>query len=586
MTRQDDATGGDPGQRVAGLHRRHAVVLHADVADYSRLMADDPAGTVTVMRDYQRLVSDAVSDAGGLLVNFVGDSFLAVFDDASSAMRAAVAVCGAVRDRNRDRSRSRKTWFRLGLDAGDIVVADDGSYFGDPLNIAARIQAIAEVGGINVTQAVYVLLDEPALRLVALGSRRLKNIPEPVRVYRLAGVSADTDGARTVQYTEPVVAVLATVHAAATVDREVAEALHVDVVDALGALPGLEVLDAPSDAGTTSARAGAAPARYSLHTAVVRSGVRVRAYAKLIELETINIVWNGRWDGTTDDLFALQDAMTAGTVRAMEVELVIGQPATFYRTQLDSGERAAVYQGWHHLDAGTRDGWVRAIELFSSVLDARSDAVTAHAVLSFARWWGAVQGLSDVPEHDLERAARHATRGVELDDPSGLSHLVLAALEQHAGGDLDAALSDAQRSLTRRPTCDVSYAVLGSVQRYLGDWRAAVEACHRAQELSPVRRPWFATVLASAYYVGDRYHDAAQLAEQVVEQQPDNREALLVLAASQQALGLTRRAGATVVALRERFPDVRRDDLAVSHPFRDAAILQRWSEHLAAAGVS
>jgi class 3 adenylate cyclase len=113
-------------QSISGLWRRHTVVLHADIADYGRLMADDGAATVATVQAYQQLVAEAVEDAQGTLVNFVGDSFLAIFDDARSGMRAAVAICTAVAAHNRGVPRPGRAWFRLGLDAGEIVVADDG----------------------------------------------------------------------------------------------------------------------------------------------------------------------------------------------------------------------------------------------------------------------------------------------------------------------------------------------------------------------------------------------------------------------------------------------------------------------------
>jgi adenylate cyclase len=573
------------GQRVGGLRRRRAVVLHADVADYSRLMADDGPATVQTMRAYQQLVSDAVTRAGGTLVNFVGDSFLAVFDDARSGMHAAVGICGAVRDRNRDLPRDRRAWFRLGLDAGDIVTADDGRYFGDPLNIAARIQAIAQVGGINVTETVYTALDEPALRLVPLGLRRLKNIPEPVRVYRLAGAGQEAEQRHVAVRVEPTLAVMPMYHGDDPTDRSVAEALRLEVVGALGALAGLRVVDHWDGDGGVTHHAGAVDASYVLYSGVVRSGTGLRAYATVAELETMNRVWGGRWQGSTDDLFALQDEMAGAVVRAMEIELVVGQPAMIYRAELESAARELVYRGWHQLNAGTHRGWQRARALFTTVRDRWPDSVTGHALLAFVCWWGAVEGLSDTPEADLAVAATCAEQGVKMNDSSGLSQLVIAALRLHAGEDLDTTLEAAEASLALRPTCDVSYMVLGSVRRYLGEWQAAVDACRRANELSPARMPWFATVQASAYYVGERYHEAARLAEQVVERQPDNREALLVLAASQQALGLQRRARATVGMLLDRYPDARRDDLPHRHPFRDPDIIARWSDHLAAAGV-
>ena len=174
--------------------------------------------------------------------------------------------------------------------------------------------------------------------------------------------------------------------------------------------------------------------------------------------------------------------------------------------------------------------------------------------------------------------------GIALDDDTGLSHMIVAALQLHVGGDLDAALSAARVALQRRPTCDVTFVVEASVQRYLGAWEAAVEACHRALEIVAMPQPWHGTVLASAYYVGERYHEAVEVAEGVVQADPNNLEALLVLAAAQQGLRLSRRARATVGTIIDRFPNARRGSLA-AHPYRDPKILQRWNTHLAAAGL-
>ena len=571
-------------RRVHDLQQRHAVVLHADIADYSRLMADDPSATVATVRDYHRLVASAVTAAGGTMANFVGDSFMAVFDDARGAMRAAVSICGAVRERNRSLPRTRRMYFRLGLDAGEIVVASDGSHFGEPLNIAARVQAIAQVGGINVTEAVFRELDEPALRLTGLGPRRLKNIPEPVRVYRLNGIVGDDDDRPRSDATAPSVAIMPAHSSQDPVDRDIATAVRLDLVRALVRIPGLRVIDGHVGDDGPASRARVA-ARYFLQSGVVRSGIRVRAYVDLDETDTMNRVWSERWDGTTDDVFALQDRVTADTVRAMEIELVVGEPATIYRATLDADALDAVYRGWYQLTLGTRTGWRSAVELFTSVASTRPRKPTGHALTAFARWYGAAQGLSDDPADDLEQATAYATRGIELDDDTGLSHLVVAAARLHAGDDLDSALAATQDAVVRRPTCDVSFALEGSVRRYLGQWHEAVDACLRALELSPLPKSWYQTVLASAYYVGERYHDAVDAAECALELRPHNAEALLVLIASQQALGLERRARASAAMLLDRVPKVQRAELARHHPFRDPTILERWTAHLAAAGV-
>jgi adenylate cyclase len=578
-------TGATARMREPDLHRRRAVVLYADIVSYSRLMADDEAATIAAVREYQTLVENAVGSARGTMVNFVGDSFAAVFGDAAAGMDAAVAICRAVHQRNQPRPRTRRMYFRLGLDAGEIVVADDGRYFGEPLNIAARIQAIADVGGINVTEAVYHDLDEPALRLTSVGRRHLKNIPEPVHVYRLAGtVSRDDDHDWPAGIGNATIAVLP-ISTADPATHDIADALRRDLLSALTRHPDLRIINVKiSEQSREVGRPTDADAAYILSLGVLRSGTKVRAYADLYETATLNRVWAQRWDGATDEVFALQDAVSQGTLRALEVELVIGEPARIYRSVLDDVALEHVYRGWYHMAQGTRSASRRAVEHFTAVTHSHPQSPIGPALTAFALWWTSGLDLSDDPLHDRAQAESWARQGVALDDETGLSHMVIAALQLHAGGHLDAALSEAHLALRRRPTCDVTFVVEARVHLYLGAWQTAISACRRALELVSMPRPWHSTILASAYYVGERYHEAIHAAG-LVPAEPINLETLLVLAAAQQALGLSRRARATVHAIRDHFPHMRCEDLATHHPYREPAILQRWSTHLAAAGL-
>lgn len=576
-----------PGDAL--LQRRDVTVLNADIADYSRLMADDEAATVATVRDYQQLVAERVSAAGGDLVNFVGDSFVAVFDTAPAAMGAAIAISREVRERNLGLPRVRHMSFRIGLDSGAVVVAEDGRYFGEPINVAARVQALADVGGINVTEAVYRELDEPGLRLIGLGPRRLKNIPERIRVYRLAHPGADGhDPARVTRPRTSSVAVLPVIGADEPPMRDLGQALHLELVAALGHVPGLRVIDVAVATVTGDASRELAAdlgAAYSLATGLARAGTRLRAYAELIETATFNRVWARRWEGTTEDPFALLDTYTVDTTHALEVELVLGEPARIYRTALDGEALRAVYQGWYHLIQNTRSGWRRATQLFADALAADPEGAIGPGLMSFVLWWGVRNNLSEHPERDLRQAAIYAEQGAARGDQTGLAHTVVAALRLHDGGDLDAALEDATRALEIRPTCDASFGVHATVQCYLGAWESAVDSSRHAIELSLSSAPWYSTVLAGALYVGEQYHDAAETAERLVHDGTDNQETLLILAAAQQALGLRRRARATVATLMERHPGLRRDDAMRRHPFRDPQIVERWGRHLAAAGL-
>src|SRR5690606_32747363 len=168
-----------------------------------------------------------------------------------------------------------------------------------------------------------------------------------------------------------------------------------------------------------------------------------RAYAELVETVTMNRVWAERWQGTTADPFALHDAFTAGTMRALDIELVLGEPARIYHAALDDVTMRTVYRAWHHFQEGGRHAWRRAIELFAAVAAARPDAAVGPSLCAFARWWGVTQGLSDTPRADLDAAVADARRALAIGDDTGLSQTVIAAVQLREGGDLDTALATA-----------------------------------------------------------------------------------------------------------------------------------------------
>ncbi len=223
------------------------VALNADVVGYSRLIADDLEAMTVTMDEYRVLVGRRVPDNGGTLVNFVGDNFMVVFTNAMDAMRTAIAITTEIEMGNATRASARRTRFRMGMDQGLAALSGD-QYFGDALNIAARIQAIAQPGGISVSGRVYQALDEPSLRFRPIGRRRLKNIPEDADIYEFADLPGDESappGHRTLALESPTVAVLP-IHAE-TVDESVratAEILRTDLVHRLARIPQLKVVNA------------------------------------------------------------------------------------------------------------------------------------------------------------------------------------------------------------------------------------------------------------------------------------------------------------------------------------------------------
>ncbi len=565
--------------------------LNADVVSYTRLLADAPESTAAAMSRFRTLVGIAIGEAGGILVNFVGDNFMATFDSAPDALSAALVISREVAEDNAEKLEFERVRFRMGIDAGTMIVNEHGQHLGDVLNIAARIQSIAKAGGLSVSSVVYTALDEPAMRFRSVGPKHFKGVPEPVHVYEFSDLPADDDTShrprRVLSLENPTVAVLP-MNVEGLGEEAVAAGrlLLMDLLNALVSIPSLDVVDVSQSEGRFDEDA-APPAnvRYMLTTGMVGIGPRLRVYAALTEVGAMSNVWGGKWDSTLEEVFDLAERFTADIKRAFEIELIVGEPARIYSDLGDAAGLAKVYEGWYKLTTGTREGWARAIELFEELVESYPENPLGYGLAAFTHWAGAAQGASSDPAASLAMARKRAEWGIEHEDPTGLSHMVLAAvcLEE---GDAEEALKQAESASIVRPTCDVTYAMEASVRRYLGQWDEAVVLIDHAMGLSPVTKPWYPTVLASSYYIGQRYEEAAATADEVVSYQPNNLEALLILAASQAALGLERRAHATANIIKDRFPGTRRDEWLDSNPYQDAAFVERWRSDLESAGLA
>lgn len=565
-----------------GERTEELVALNADVVGYSALVADDLDDTSAVMSGYHLLVESEVAGHGGTLANFVGDSFMAVFEDSMEALGAAIAIATEVERRNADRPTTRQVRFRMGMDLGAVTFAQ-GNHHGDALNIAARIQAIAREGGLAVSGRVYRALDEPALRFRAMGRRRLKNIPEQVDVYEFAGLPTDAQPGtprRSLSLDAPTVAILPihtemvddTVKAAAGVIRQ-------DLVHRLSTIPDLVLIDAPPepDGGPTGS------ARYMLESGVHQFKDTVRVFAVLFDVNTMNVVKSHKWTMPVDAMFARSEELADEVAHSVDVELVVGEPARLYAELDDPVAIQNVYLGWFHLRNDTKEGWQRALELFGEVARSHPDVPYGAVLSGFAWWLGAANGWTEA-EQALDRAAEFARHGAAVGDPTGMAQAVEAAVHM-SRGEVDAALARLDHLEIVRPTCDITFGLEGAIRRYMGQWEQAVELLDKAMRLTGINKPWYPTVKASSLFTGGRLDEAASLAEGVLEYQPHNLEALLVLAAAQVELGLERRARATGDLIKERFPSIDVEDWLEKTPYQRREIVERWKVDLMSAGA-
>lgn len=560
------------------------VALNADVVDYSKLMADDFEATTSTLEQYHSLVDETVSKDGGTLVNFVGDNFMAIFDDAISAVKSAIAISTEIEAHNAEVPKPRQMRFRMGIDQGEIH-RSDGQYFGDALNIAARIQAIAPAGGLSVSGSVYEALDEPGLRFRALGRRALKNIPEEIEVYEFLDLPGDTAGVSkrsSLSLEPPTVAVLP-FHTERIEEqiRPAVEVIRSDLIHRLTRVPQLRTLDAQAGPDDTKIDARA---RYTLESGVHQVGDGIRIYVNLIDAASWNVVKSGRWTTDLNQLLDLSESIADEVANMIEVELIIGEPAGLYAEIGDAAAMEKINRGWYELTKGTPEGLFHALELFDEVATAHPDKPHGHVLSAFAKLVAFSIGLAEDPEDLLARADEQARTATEIGDPTGIAQAVKAAVLMSQGKG-EKAIEAIESAETARPTCDVTYGLEGSMRRYMGQWNQAVNLLDHAMRLTAVNKPWYPTVKACSLFMGGRIENAASTAERVLEHQPNNLEALLVLTAAQVELGLERRAKANAELIRERFASVDVSEWLERNPYQDRAIIDRWREDLEEAGV-
>ncbi|MGI9666528.1 MAG: tetratricopeptide repeat protein [Acidimicrobiia bacterium] len=560
------------------------VALNADVVGYSRLMADDHEATSRAMTDLRVIVESEITSHGGVLANFVGDNFMAIFDEPKTALQASIAISTDVEDRNTTHGVTNPVRFRMGIDLGSVASAH-GDFEGEALNIASRIQSEAMPGGVSVSGRVYRALDEPALRFRGTGEHRLKNIPEPVEIFQFVGLPTDAsvEGQPGVLSLEaPTIAVLP-IHTESADDDVTALAgiIRGDLVHRLSTNREIVLVDVERgpDGGNSEV-----PARYMVETGVYQYGTHLRVFATLFDVTTMNVVKSHKWASTADAVLELSEEIAEDVARSIEIELVVGVPAGLYAELGDPQAIEHVYLGWYFLRSDTREGWVTALEHFEAVAQSHPDQPFGHVLSGYANWIGVANGWVSDPLETLELAREQAHRGGLAGDPTGMAKAVDAAALMSLGR-IDEAVESMDQVEQIRPTCDVTYALEGSLRRYLGQWEEAVDLLDVAMRLTGINKPWYPTVKACSLYIGNRLEQAAAVAEGVLEYQPNNLEALLVLASAQHELGLERRAQATADEVRKRFPSTDVAAWLERSPYQDDEIIARWSEALSDLGL-
>ncbi|HEX9875316.1 MAG TPA: adenylate/guanylate cyclase domain-containing protein [Gammaproteobacteria bacterium] len=535
---------------VGHVQRRLAAILAADVAGYSRLMGADEEGTLAALTAHRtELIEPCIAEHRGRVVKTTGDGLLAEFASVVDAVRCAVAFQEGIVRRNADIPEECRIEFRIGVNLGDVIVQEDDIY-GDGVNIAARLESLAEPGGICVSDMVHAgVRNKLALRFANLGERSLKNIAEAVRVFRIALDTSHEEGASATDalFRRPAVAVLPFQNLSGDPEQEYfADGLTEDIITALSLWKSFPVIARNS----TFAYKGQSPdirkvgaelgARYVIEGSVRRAADRVRINAQLINAPTGHHVWAERFDRRMADVFAVQDEITeriAGVVAPELSKAELRRSAAKRPDSLDAWECyvrgiAAVYEG-------TREGNARAHELLRRAVELDPGYGKAHVALSYLHNRDVRLEFTADPAQSARLSLDAARRAVALDDSDSDAYTKLARA-LNLNGQNEAALSAARKAVEINPFDAEARIILGSALTILGmSPKEGLERMKEGLALNPrdPRRYVWQTHMACAHLRMEQYEDAERLAREAMTERPDYVEARLVRASALGFLG-------------------------------------------------
>ena len=465
---------------MSDTQRRLAAILAADVAGYSRLMGEDEAGTVAALDRCRGVFRQHIEGGGGRVVDMAGDSVLAVFASVVEAVACADAVQQALADESMR--------FRIGVHIGDVIEKADGTIYGDGVNIAARLEGLAEPGGIMASASAFEQIEGKLdLGFEDAGEHEVKNITRPVRAYRLAGDAPVPEPPSLPS--KPSIAVLAFDNMSGDAEQEFfADGIAEDLITALSRLRWLFVVARNS---TFTYKGGAVDVkqvarqlgvRYIVEGSVRRGGNRVRISVQLIDGTTGNHVWAERYDRMLDDIFALQDEITETITAAIAPELeTIERDRARHRPpdNLDAWE--AYQRGMWHLYRFTPEDNVAAQALFQNAIGRDDDFAPAHAALAYTHY---LAHLLDYPDADLAEGFAEARRAVALDGRDAFGHFALGRVYM-AREELDRAVEELQDAVSCDPNLAIAHFALAYSQAIMGQAHDARSEIELASRLSP-----------------------------------------------------------------------------------------------------
>ena len=573
------------------VERRLAAILAADVAGYSRLMGEDEDATLKTLRAHREVMDSCIARHRGRIVGTAGDSVLAEFPSATEAVRCGVEVQRQLGLRNEGVPEDRRMQFRIGINLGEVMIEGDEIY-GDGVNVAARLEAIAEPGGLCISSTVFEQVrDRVPHDFEDIGEHTVKNISRAVHAYRvpLEEGAAQVAGPESADSGRPAIAVLPSENMNKDSSQDYfVDGMTDDILTELSRVPDFAVIARNSSfaykgqAVNVQNVAKELGARYVLEGGVRMAGNRVRINAQLIDAGTGHHLWAERYDREMDDIFAVQDEITQAITGALAGRIVAEEMA---RSRTRPTEIMAAY-----------DYYLRALDLFltfdpSKIPEAREmisralelDPTYARAYTSLA--WSHLQevflGYAEDPAVSLKNAFEMAQKALHHDPTDNWGHWVTGVCLLYSR-EYEKSFAAYSRALELRPNDADVLAQMGALLNYMGRGDEALALVKRGKRLNPHYPWWYDWMEAFAHIVRGDGAAAVAAAERTGRPIPAIDQVLILAWMLQ---GKTTEAQATAKELLARQPDFTISRWGPSQPYMKTADMEAATDMMRAAGI-
>jgi adenylate cyclase len=624
----------EPLVEPAAAKRKLVAILHADVKAYSRLVEADEEGTLRTLKAYRATIDVLISRHDGRVVGSAGDSVLAEFVSPVEAARCAAEIQDELTRRNAALPPDRRLEFRIGINLGDVIV-EGSEIFGDGVNIAARLQALAEPGGIFISGGIYdQIKTKEAFEYEFLGAQKVKNIAEPVRVYRVHRDPADALASRIARRrrrwainaavtalvlagaiglwhaiplmapaiqrltgTDTAVPVtdrasIAVLPFANQTEREedyFSDGLTEDLISALGRFSNLSVMSWNAVASYRNQAvkpeqlAQDLGVQYVVDGSVRRAGDRLRVTTRLSDADRGDLLWSERYDEAIDDVFALQDEITRRIVRTLAIEVTNLEQERTYAKPTDNLSAYDYYlRGRQEYRKFDRPANFRAQEMFEKAIELDHSYADAYAALAWTHSKAAELGWTFQPAEALERALELGQTALRLDPANVSAHMVLAIIHSYRR-NFELALRELERAQELNPNMFEYQTDRGWVLLLAGRSADAIKSIEDVLRSDPNPKPNAFNNLAMAYYFQGRYEDAIVTLEGAIGRHPQHLPLYIALAAAYAEAGRIDDAARATSDVRRLHPFFEAD--LYGEAFRDPAERERIRSSLRKAGL-